>query len=96
MNTNVLPNDSRKEIRSAYCIRLCRCECLGKEREYALFCNSVDGTRFWISIKEDDEAVGEVSCSFAEAAGLFDRIVRGEVAPYILGEILEDFSHEME
>lgn len=97
MNTNTLSNDSRKEAKDSHCIRLCRKECFGRKREYALFCNGGDGVRFWISVRDEkEETVGEVSCSFAEAAALFERIVRGEVVPYVLGEILEDFVREKE
>lgn len=96
MNTNT-PHAIRKEADGYDVLRLCKKSCLGREREYALFCSGVDGDCFRISVKEHGEvATGEVRGSFAEAAVLFDRIVRGEVAPYVLGEILDDFMREKE
>ena len=81
----------------SYRLRLCKRICLGREREYLLSCNGRDGTTFCISVKEgEEEAMEEIVCSFANAATIFDRIVRGETAPYVLGEILEDFLHEIE
>lgn len=93
MNTPTITN-KKKEL---YSLRSCKKACFDRERAYELFCESTDGERFFVSIREgEDEAVGEVACSFADAAALFDRIVRGEVAPYVLGEILEDFGREIE
>ena len=95
MNTNT-PHAILK--RDGYdVLRLCKKSCLGREREYALLCNGMDGDCFGISVKESCEvATGEIRGSFAEAAALFDRIVCGEVAPYVLGEILDDFMREKE
>ena len=96
MNTSTT-HAIRGSAEECYSLRLCRKSCFGREREYALYCNSADGTTFRISVKEnDEEAVGEIVCSFGDAAKLFDRIVCGEVAPYVLGEILEDFAREIE
>ena len=96
MNTNT-PHAIRQEADGYDVLRRYKKSCLGREREYALLSNGMDGDCFRISVKENSEvAVGEVSGSFADAAALFDRIVRGEVAPYVLGEILDDFMREKE
>ena len=97
MNSNTLQNGTRRKTEELYCIRRCERDYFGRRVEYALYCNGADGTRFRISIKDRlEEAVGEVRGSFSEVAALFDRIVCGEVAPYVLCEILDDFSHEKE
>ena len=96
MNTSTT-HAPRKESEGSYSLRLCKKICLGREREYALFCDAADGTSFRISIRErGEESAGELTCSFADAAALYDRIVLGEVAPYVLGEILEDFLQGIE
>lgn len=69
---------------------------LGKRTEYKLFrgvCN--DRVGYLIGISRDGESektfVGE---DFLGVAVLFAQIVRGEVLPYTLAEIAEDFRKE--
>lgn len=95
MNANTFtPIIQEKDLCS---LRLCKRICFDRERIYELLCDGVDGQRFFFSVKEGDEQeVKEVVCSFSDAAALFDRIVFGHVPPYVLGEILEDFTRDPE
>ena len=95
MNTNT-PTQTVND-KALHRLRSCKMACLGRERIYELLCEGTDGERFFISVREgEEEEVAQVTCPFSRVAILFDRIVRGEVAPFILLEILEDFEREME
>lgn len=67
---------------------------LGKT-EYSLFRKDAESESFWIRVK--NEAVTEsgfLTGNLSEVALLFEKIVSGEIPPYILSEVLEDYSKE--
>ncbi|MBE6662690.1 MAG: hypothetical protein E7606_05390 [Ruminococcaceae bacterium] len=74
--------------------RICRERGAGRT-VYCLFREAADGNRFRIRVTDDSaceegEVFGNLSCVTA----LFERIAKGEVPPYILHEILEDYNRE--
>ena len=71
--------------------------CGGRVRIYSLSCGDHESERFRFSVQEADEvATIYVACPFLRAAVLFDKIVRGEIPPYVLEEIVADFLGENE
>ena len=63
--------------------------------EYRLFRQNSESESFWLGIKRGDSCEGGfLTGSLSEVALLFEKTVCGEVPPYILSEILEDYSKE--
>ena len=95
MNANASTTIVQKN--SLYSLRRCQKSSFGRQRAYELLCDGIEGERFFFSITENGEQeIEEIGCTFAEAATLFEHIVRGDVPAYVLREILEDFVREME
>lgn len=62
---------------------------------YSLFREDVDSDRFVICVKSKDQREeGGLSGTLPRVSLLFEKIVNGEVPPYILPEILEDYAKE--
>jgi hypothetical protein len=65
--------------------------------EYRLYRKDVESESFWMSIQsQDSHEGGFLIGSLSEVSLLFEKTVSGEVPPYILSEILEDYSKERE
>ncbi len=63
--------------------------------EYRLFRKDAESESFWIRVTSGDSCEGGfLAGSLSEVALLFEKTVSGEVPPYILSEILEDYSKE--
>ncbi len=63
--------------------------------EYRLYRKGTESESFWMSIQSADSAEeGFLEGSLSEVALLFEKTVSGEVPPYILSEVLEDYSKE--
>ncbi len=88
---NLIPTGSLEQTRSIV-LRRIKHGGLDRPRVYSLYCDGEDSICFRIAITDGDEAVDmEIVASFAEVADLFDKIVMGDLPPYILPEILADF-----
>lgn len=67
---------------------------LGKT-EYRLFRKDAESASFWISVKSGDCCEGGFLVgNLSEVSLLFEKVVCGEIPPYILAEVLEDYSQE--
>lgn len=65
------------------------------ETVYRLFRKDAESDRFFICVSDCEMSErGELSGSLARVSLLFERIVHGNVPPYILSEVLEDYERE--
>ena len=63
--------------------------------EYRLFRKDVESEDFLICVKcADTSEYGFLEGNLSEVSLLFEKAVSGEVPPYVLTEILEDYSKE--
>ena len=70
-------------------------ETLSGSVEYRLYRRGAESQSFWMSIQSGESLEeGFLEGSLSEVAWLFEKTVSGEVPPYILSEILEDYSKE--
>ena len=74
--------------------RICRDRAAGRT-VYCLFREAADANRFRIRVTDDGACEeGALSGSLSQVTTLFERIAAGDVPPYILHEILEDYQKE--
>lgn len=71
---------------------------VGKEEiVYQLFRNGLESDVFRISVSSGDESeTGMLYGTLSGVTDIFERIARGKVRPYILPEILEDWTDDMD
>ena len=70
-------------------------ETLSGSVEYRLYRKDVESESFWISIQCGQSLEeGFLEGCLSEVALLFEKTVSGEIPPYILSEVLEDYSRE--
>ena len=62
---------------------------------YRLWRKDAESENFWISVQSEDCCEdGFLEGNLSEVSMLFEKIVSGEIPPYILSEVLEDYRQE--